>query len=125
MTSQILPLTARPNAPAQPAARERPLGGLRFDWTMVLLSAWFLGGLYLDGWAHTHGKVDQSFFTPWHAVLYSGQLVVMLFLEAEWLRNRFAGRAARLALPAGYGLSLLGVLLWIPAGVGDLIWHTL
>ena len=29
-----------------------------------------MGGLLLDGWAHSHGEVDQSFMTPWHALLY-------------------------------------------------------
>jgi hypothetical protein len=35
---------------------------------MSLLSAWLVGGLFPDGWAHAHGRVDQSFFTPWHTV---------------------------------------------------------
>src|SRR4029077_1895831 len=36
----------------------------RFDGLVAVLSAVFIGGLYLDGWAHVHGHVDQSFFTP-------------------------------------------------------------
>jgi hypothetical protein len=43
------------------------VGGLAFDWVMMSLSLLFLGGLYLDGWAHNHGRVDDSFFTIWHA----------------------------------------------------------
>ena len=42
-----------------------------------------MGGVFLDGWAHAHGKVDRTFltcFTPWHAALYSGYLSVALFL---------------------------------------------
>lgn len=35
-----------------------------FDWLMVVLSTFFVSGLLLDGWAHAHGKVDNSFFTP-------------------------------------------------------------
>ena len=53
---------------------------LSFDWAMIVLSLWFVGGLFVDGWAHTHNKVDQSFFTPWHAILYSGWAVTALFL---------------------------------------------
>src|SRR5262245_7809532 len=101
----------------QTRAASRPLGGLKFDWAMILLAAWFLGGLYLDGWAHTHGKVDQSFFTPWHAVLYSGQFAVTIFLAVHWRRNRNRGYGWRQALPAGYEMSFLGGLLWFPAGV--------
>lgn len=105
--------------------RLRPIRTPRFDWAMVALSAWFLGGLFLDGWAHTHGQVDDSFFTPWHAVLYSGHLAVTIFLAASMGRNVLRGYTWRKALPAGYGLSLLGAVLFGIAGVGDLIWHTL
>ena len=45
-----------------------------FDWVMAVLSAWLLGGAFVDGWAHTHGKVDTTFFTPWHAAFYTGFL---------------------------------------------------
>ena len=88
-----------------------------FDWTMIILGSWFLGGLFLDGWAHTHGKADESFFTPWHAVLYSGHLATLLYLSAQWLRRR--------ALPTGYGLSLGGALIFLVGGVGDFVWHEL
>ena len=97
----------------------------RFDWIMTILAAYFTGGLYLDGWAHTHGKVDQSFFTPWHAVLYSGQLLMVIILVGVLVRNVWRGSTLREALPRGYNLSLIGVLLWFIGGPGDLIWHTL
>jgi hypothetical protein len=92
---------------------------------MTALAAYFVSGLYLDGWAHTHGKVDQSFFTPWHAVLYSGQLLMVMILVGMLVRNVWRGSALRHALPGGYNLSLAGVLLWFIGGPGDLIWHTL
>jgi hypothetical protein len=47
-----------------------------FDWVMAVLSAWLLGGAFVDGWAHTHEKVDTTFFTPWHAAFYTGFLAV-------------------------------------------------
>jgi hypothetical protein len=96
---------------------------IRFDWTMTILAAVFLGGLYLDGWAHTHGRVDDTFFTPWHAVLYGGWLACTAFLVGAWARGRARGRAWREALPAGYGLSLLGGTAWLVAGPADLVWH--
>jgi hypothetical protein len=37
---------------------------MSFDWIATLLSLTFLGGVYLDGWAHSHGRVDDTFFTP-------------------------------------------------------------
>src|SRR5215469_15480156 len=38
-----------------------PQSGIRFDWMVVLLEAWWVEGVFVDGWAHNHGKVDQSF----------------------------------------------------------------
>jgi hypothetical protein len=99
--------------------------GSWFDWLMALLSAWLVGGLFLDGWAHTHGHVDQSFFTPWHAVFYSGFAAVALALLATIARRRIAGRRWRAAVPSGYGATLAGVVIFAAGGVGDLIWHTL
>ena len=97
----------------------------RFDWFVTVLSFWFTAGLFLDGWAHTHGQADQTFFTPWHAVLYSGQLAVTGYLLIAFARNVARGYAWRDALPAGYGLSLIGGILFAIGGLGDLIWHTL
>lgn len=103
----------------------QPIGGLAYDWLMLALSAIFVGGLYLDGWAHNHGKVDQSFFTPWHAFFYGGFAITALVLIATMVVNRQRGCAWRSALPNGYELSLLGSLVFAAGGVGDLIWHTL
>jgi hypothetical protein len=56
---------------AKPArSLDYPMSSLSFDWAVTALSVWVVAGLYLDGWAHNHGKVDETFFTPWHAVLY-------------------------------------------------------
>src|SRR5438067_2248282 len=56
----------------QTEAKPHLPGGIKFDWTATILCTLLIGGVYLDGWAHAHGKVDSTCFTPWHAVLYSG-----------------------------------------------------
>ncbi|MER3481898.1 MAG: hypothetical protein C4332_00720 [Meiothermus sp.] len=101
------------------------IAGPSLDWAMAALSVAFVAGLFLDGWAHTHGKVDQSFFTPWHAVLYSGFALNFLSLLGVAGLNRSRGYSWSEALPEGYGLSLLGMSLWLLGGPGDLVWHTL
>ena len=106
-------------------AKVRPVDGIQFDWLVMLASIWYVGGLFLDGWAHNHGKVDQSFFTPWHAVLYSGYAVTAAVILGAVVRNHLAGYTGRMAIPAGYELSLLGIAIFAVGGVGDLIWHTL
>ncbi len=92
---------------------------------MVVLSIVFVGGLFLDGWAHAHGRVDQSFFTPWHAAFYAGYAAVASALVGTLLARHVRGRPWWQALPAGYGLSLFGALVFAGGGIGDMIWHIL
>jgi hypothetical protein len=99
-------------------------GGLGFDWLFTVLSTLLVGGVFLDGWAHNHGKVDQSFFTPWHAMLYSAYVLVAVFLAWTLLSNHLKGYAWRQAVPAGYEASVLGAIIFGLGGVGDLAWHT-
>ena len=112
-----------PSATATESSRVR-MTGLGFDWSMAILSVIFVAGLYLDGWAHNHGKVDQSFFTPWHAFFYGGFLLAGLFLVGAVLLNRSRGYALAAAIPDGYRLSLAGLFVFAAGGVGDLAWHT-
>jgi hypothetical protein len=86
-------------------------------WGVALSSIWFGTGLYLDGWAHTHALPD-TFFTPWHGVIYSGfSLAALVLVVALW-------QNWRLGMPTGYRLSLVGVGLFLVGGVADLFWHT-
>ncbi len=100
------------------------LGNTRFDWIVAILCTGLVGGSFLDGWAHTHGKVDNTFFTPWHAVLYAGYALGAAFLFFNLVRNHARGYPWREALPAGYGVSLLGAVIFGIGGVLDMIWHT-
>jgi hypothetical protein len=108
-----------------PGELSRGPGGVGFDWVFAVLSAVFVGGVYLDGWAHAHGRVDQSFFTPWHAVFYAGYAAVASALVAALLKGRARGYPWRQAVPTGYGLALLGALVFAVGGVCDMIWHVL
>src|SRR3954454_15458089 len=92
---------------------------------MIALSSWLAGGIFLDGWAHAHLDTLDTFFTPWHAAVYSGALATASFLVAALCINHTRGYAWQRALPAGYELSLLGMGIFALSGVGDMIWHTL
>src|SRR6266478_4189720 len=115
-------VTGGPRATRQLSGPPHSIG---LDWAMAILSALFVGGLFLDGWAHTHGRVDQSFFTPLHAVFYAGYAMTASALVASLLRNHARGCPWQLALPVGYGLSGSGALIFAAGGMTDLIWHTL
>lgn len=129
-------------AGAQVRAREG--SDLRFDWTMVVVSIWWLGGLFIDGWAHSNIPQLETFFTPWHAVLYSGYLAVAITLLVKIVQNlrqmaiRAQGEVPSLAalireslpgnrwlraIPRGYELSVLGIGIFLVSGIGDMTWH--
>ncbi len=99
--------------------------GMGYHWVAAALALMLTGGLYLDGWAHNHGRVDNTFFTPWHAFLYGSMALTAVMLVGTMGRLRGQGYAWTRVLPRGYGLSLFGVVLFGIGGVGDLIWHTL
>ena len=95
-----------------------------FHWTMAGLGALLIAGAYVDAWAHNHvGSTLETFFTPWHALLYSSMALNTAFLVlcAAWTGARpwEWGKA----LPDGYALSLAGCLAFGVGGVLDLAWH--
>jgi len=93
---------------------------------VAALSGWLVGGFLLDVWAHhSLPATQETFFTPWHGVLYSGFLAVAAFLVGSFVREIARGRAPREALPAGYGASLAGVGIFFAGGIGDVAWHLL
>ncbi len=117
LTSKAGPLShPRIGHAGYPAARSA------FEWGAVAAGGWLMTGLYLDGWAHQHFLVE-TFFTPWHAVLYSGMAAAIALFGLTALSNRFSGYSWRRSLPPGYGLSLLAVLGFALAGALDMGWH--
>lgn len=122
---------------ALPAVRVSEQG---FDWAMAGLSIWWMGGLFIDGWAHSNIPQLETFFTPWHAVFYSGFLAVATALAVRvllnlrqsagpgltWavlIRQSLVKRSWLKAIPRGYELTVLGLLIFLVSGLGDMIWH--
>ena len=94
-----------------------------FDWLMIVAISWFIGGLYLDGWAHNNIPSLETFFTPWHAVMYSGFFVTAACLVGKTVLNRRTKSSWKEAVPFGYTYALFGVGLFLVSGAADLIWH--
>ena len=67
----------------------------------ALLGVWAVVGLFLDGWAHHTRPELESFFTPWHAVLYSGAGAATLWLAVLIRRRHTDGRTWRQSVPPG------------------------
>ena len=105
----------------------RPLATARtfpaFDYLFLAASAWLLGGLYWDGWAHGYGLPD-SFWTIWHAAFYSGYVAVAAVLFGAIARTRSSVPRWRDAIPAGYELATVGAGIFAFGGVFDAAWHT-
>jgi hypothetical protein len=108
---------------AHPGALATP-GAARYDAAMAGVLLVFQAGAYLDLWAHVHRPDLETFFTPWHAVLYSGFFAAAALTVAPLVR-RPRGVAWHRALPAGYDLSVVGVLVFFLGGVLDMLWHTI
>ena len=91
----------------------------------VLMGTWMMIGLFVDGWAHNNlGESLETFFTPWHGIFYSGFAATAGWMLWLVLRNRRAGLAGQAAIPQGYGLGLVGLVLFGLGGFGDMLWHT-
>jgi hypothetical protein len=98
--------------------------GAGFDWLVIAASAWLLGGLYWDGWAHGYGLPD-SFWTVWHAAFYSGFAACAVVILGAVARARPHAPSWRDAIPAGYGAAVAGVFMFGFGGAFDMVWHTL
>ncbi len=125
MTERALPAEQSPGQSAFSREAPRFERSVRYDWLFAVLGLAVVGGAFLDGWAHSHDRVDESFFTPWHGVLYSSVAVLGAAYVVTLLRTFIRGTHRRLAMPDGYLPSLLGVVLFGAAGLSDLAWHTL
>jgi hypothetical protein len=109
---------------ARPVAIRAEALGVRFDWLVIAASAWLLGGLYWDGWAHGYGLPD-SFWTVWHAAFYSGYVAAAAVIFGAIARARPQSATWRDAIPAGYEAAVAGVFVFGFGGVFDMAWHTI
>jgi hypothetical protein len=110
------------------AARRRsggtglPLIGAGWDVVAAVLGPAVVVAVHLDGRAHLLNLPDL-FFTPWHGLLY-GALTALVGWLLVMGRAHGARRGESLRMPAGYGLALVGGVLFFVGGGADLLWHT-
>src|SRR2546430_8756157 len=101
-----------------PATRSEDLVTALCGTAMVL-------GVLSDSWAHTNIlQTLDGFFTPWHALLYTGFAATGAWtfflayrrrhLAPEWWRNGW---------PAGYRLGAVGTVLFLLCGRAGMVWH--
>jgi hypothetical protein len=118
-------VTERPpvDPPAVSTHRATPVE----DLVTAVLGSWIILGAATDGWAHRNVLSDvqeDGFFTPWHALLYSGFAATAAW--TVWLAYRRRHRVRRWWVdgwPAGYRVGALGIVIFLVAGMADMVWH--
>jgi hypothetical protein len=118
VTTSVRSTTTPPGVAAAPfTARER--------WVLLVASAWLVIGLQLDAYAHATTPQLETFWTPWHAVLYSG--IAASGFTLLWIMRsrlpRIPTYRTLLALPNALRLPLAGMALLLVGGGVDTLWH--
>ena len=92
-----------------------PVKNKTYRRAMTLGMFWFLGGAWVDASAHTYiDTALETFFTPWHAMLYSGYMFVFAFYI--YTKNKMKDYK--------FDVGLLGGAIFAVGGASDLLWHT-
>jgi hypothetical protein len=86
---------------------------------IVAYGTWMITGLFLDGWSHNQNK-PETFFTPWHGVLYSGFGAAIAWFIWDGQRNRRAGIDPP---PVGGWLTGVGLATFGVGAGADFGWH--
>ncbi len=115
MTATAIPITSARSTSRNFASR-------RDDFVASFCGAWMVAGVFVDGWAHRNGKAE-TFFTPWHGVLYSGFAAGATWILFIARKNQVPGQSILPTLPVGYGVRGTGAALFGIGGALDLIWH--
>jgi hypothetical protein len=94
---------------------------------LLVASAWLVSGLQLDAYAHATTPELETFWTPWHGVLYSG--IAVSGLTLVWLmRPRLPAiptYRTLLALPNALRIPAVGMALLLVGGGVDTLWHNI
>ena len=96
----------------------------RSDLVLSILGVWFAVGLMLDAWAHNNVPDLESFFTPWHAVFYSGFAATAGWVLWTCRRAWPDGSGGLRSVPVGYRPTVIAIGVFAAASAGDLIWHS-
>ena len=108
-------------------SRGFPSGGWQLDSVVTGLSILMMTGIALDARSHAAGTLsfaEEGFLTPEHVFFYSAFLGIAAVIGGATVLNRRAGADWVEAVPDGYGIGVLGVLVFGFGGLGDYMWHS-
>jgi hypothetical protein len=123
-------MSSPPHAPisADPAHHDHSSFSARERWTLAGAALWLVTGLQLDAFAHSTIPDLETFWTPWHAVLYSGIAacgLTLLWLLRPRLPEVPTYRSLLTATPRALQLPVVGMALLLVGGGIDTLWHNL
>ncbi len=101
-------------------ATDRPRMSYQGELFTVGFSMWALFGAFLDGWGHSKPGWSETFFTPFHAVFYSGFTAMAVWVVWSIRQNRRAGYQGPAAIPVGYDQAVVGLITFGVGTVGRL-----
>ena len=83
---------------------------------LIFSMIWFFSGAWIDSSAHTYLIDDiETFFTPWHGVLYSGYAFSVLV--TVYIKNKMKDYKI--------DVGVLGAVIFGIGGASDALWHSL
>lgn len=107
-------------------------GNKHFETYYSILIILFVFGLLIDTYFHFHAMSGslETFFTPWHLILYSSSLFLGILLLYPAAKEYHQSKTKKFfsffnMVPKGYKIALIGILLFYLGGIGDLLWHEL
>ena len=103
-----------------------PVSGRVFDALVSAFSLLLVAGIAADFRSHANGIsfAEEGFLTAEHVFFYAAFLCIAGLLFWGTYARRRAGRDWLRAVPPGYGVAVVGVLVFGLGGVGDFVWHS-
>jgi hypothetical protein len=81
--------------------------------------------LQLDAFKHATDPDLETFFTPWHGIMYAGMALCGTTIAWFIRRNtRLGAPNVLVAIPAGFHGAVVGMGILMVSGAIDTVWHT-
>jgi hypothetical protein len=94
-------------------------------WGFFAASVVMIVGLQLDAFKHATDPDLETFFTPWHAIMYAGMALcggtIALFIRRN---SRLGAPNLFAAIPLGFHGAVVGMAILMVSGGIDTVWHT-
>lgn len=111
-------------ATQSPPSKPRPASGAE-NLVGAVIALFTVSAVHFDGRVHWLDLPD-SFFTTWHAALYGGLTMYIVFLAMLVVRrSRGVGDVSPSfnLLPDGYKTAAVGAGIFVVGGLADMVWH--